>query len=123
MLSAALQKLYLCTQSQPCNAPTLLSRLIRNAAAPGSGKSSLLKALGNREIPIPEHVDTYFLDREAPASDQTALAAVMSVDEERARLEREAEALVTMDDPEVEQRLIDVYERWGRAPSPRNPAQ
>ena len=42
-------------------------------AAPGSGKSSLLKALGNREIPIPEHIDTYFLDREAPASNQTAL--------------------------------------------------
>lgn len=40
----------------------------------------------------------------------------MSVDEERARLEREAEALVTMDDPEVEQRLIDVYERCGRVP-------
>lgn len=31
--------------------------------ASGSGKSSLLKALGNREVPIPEHVDTYFLDR------------------------------------------------------------
>lgn len=31
----------------------------------------------------------------------------MSVDAERARLEREAEALVT------EQRLIDVYERCG----------
>ena len=40
----------------------------------------------------------------------------MSVDEERARLEREAESLVTMEDPEVEQRLIDVYERCGRAP-------
>jgi hypothetical protein len=36
---------------------------LRNA--PGSGKSSLLKALGNREVPIPEHVDTYFLDRSA----------------------------------------------------------
>ena len=39
----------------------------------------------------------------------------MSVNEERARLEREAESLVTMEDPEVEQRLIDVYERCGRA--------
>ncbi|KAK9840983.1 hypothetical protein WJX81_003709 [Elliptochloris bilobata] len=77
----------------------------------GSGKSSLLKALGHREFPIPEHIDTYFLDREAPASDLTALEAVMSVDEERSRLEREAESLVTLDDPEVEQRLIDVYER------------
>lgn len=47
--------------------------------------------------------------------DWNAWQAVMSVDEERARLEREAEALVTMDDPEVEQRLIDVYERCGRA--------
>jgi hypothetical protein len=37
----------------------------------------------------------------------------MSVDAERARLEREAEALVTLEDPEVEQRLIDVYERCG----------
>ena len=51
--------------------------------------------------------------REAPASDLTALQAVMSVDAERARLEREAEALVTLEDPEVEQRLIDVYERCG----------
>jgi hypothetical protein len=37
----------------------------------------------------------------------------MSVDAERSRLEREAEALVTLEDPEVEQRLIDVYERCG----------
>lgn len=80
-------------------------------SSPGSGKSSLLKALGNREIPVPEHIDTYFLDREAPASELTALEAVMSVDAERERLEREAESLVSLDDPEVEQRLIDVYER------------
>ena len=46
----------------------------------------------------------------------------MSVDEERARLEREAESLVTMEDPEVEQRLIDVYERCGRAPGLHNVA-
>ena len=46
----------------------------------------------------------------------------MSVDEERARLEREAESLVTMEDPEVEQRLIDVYERCGRANVPHGVA-
>ena len=45
----------------------------------GCGKSSLLKALGNREVPIPDHVDTYHLDREMEATDLTALEAVMKV--------------------------------------------
>jgi ATP-binding cassette subfamily F protein 2 len=39
----------------------------------GCGKSSLLKALAAREVPIPEHVDLYLLDREIAASDTTAL--------------------------------------------------
>jgi ABC-type molybdenum transport system ATPase subunit/photorepair protein PhrA len=39
----------------------------------GCGKSSLLKALAAREVPIPEHVDLYLLDREIAASDITAL--------------------------------------------------
>ena len=77
----------------------------------GCGKSTLLKALGARELPIPDHIDTYFLDREIPASDLTALEAVMSVDEERAKLEREAEALMETEGPEVEARLEDIYER------------
>jgi ATP-binding cassette subfamily F protein 2 len=78
----------------------------------GCGKSSLLKALGNREIPIPDHVDTYLLDREMEASDMTALEAVMKVDEEKTRLEKEAERLVELgDDPEAQIMLEDVYER------------
>lgn len=39
----------------------------------GCGKSCLLKALGARDLPIPEHIDVYLLDREIPASDMTAL--------------------------------------------------
>jgi ATP-binding cassette, subfamily F, member 2 len=77
----------------------------------GCGKSTLLKALGAREIPIPEHIDIYFLDREIAASDMTALQAVMSVDEERTKLEKEAEWLMDKDGPEVEARLEDIYER------------
>ena len=78
----------------------------------GSGKSSLLKALGNRELPIPDHIDVYFLDREIDATDLTALEAVMSVDEEKARLEAEAEALADVtDNPDAEMRLEDIYER------------
>lgn len=79
----------------------------------GSGKSTLLKALGNREVPIPEHIDIYFLDREIPATDMTALEAVMSVDSERQRLEKEAESLLGDDSEEAQARLEDVYERWG----------
>jgi ATP-binding cassette subfamily F protein 2 len=77
----------------------------------GCGKSTLLKALGAREVPIPEHIDIYFLDREIAASDLTALQAVMSVDDERMKLEKEAEWLMDKDGPEVESRLEDIYER------------
>ena len=69
--------------------------------------------MGKREIDIPDHIDTYLLDREIEASDTTALEAVMKVDDEKIRLEKEAEQLlaVSQDDPEAQLRLEDVYER------------
>ena len=69
--------------------------------------------MGKREIDIPDHIDTYLLDREIQASDTTALEAVMKVDDEKIRLEKEAEQLlaVSQDDPEAQLRLEDVYER------------
>lgn len=83
------------------------------SSTPSAGKSTLLTMLGKREVPIPEHIDIYHLDREVEASDMTALEAVMAVDEEKTRLEAEAERLSQLDqaDPEVEQRLMDVYDR------------
>lgn len=77
----------------------------------GCGKSTLLRAIGSRDWPIPQHIDIYYLDREMAASDLSALQAVMSVDEEREKLEKEAEELAQHDGPEVEQRLEDIYER------------
>ena len=60
----------------------------------GCGKSTLMKCLGARAIPIPAGIDIFHLKEEIEPSDSiTALEAVMSVDEERARLEREAEDL------------------------------
>ena len=59
----------------------------------GCGKSTLLTAIGCRELPIPDHMDIYHLTREIEASDMSALEAVISCDEERLRLEKEAEAL------------------------------
>mmetsp|Transcript_15725 Transcript_15725/g.29664 ORF Transcript_15725/g.29664 Transcript_15725/m.29664 type:complete len:775 (-) Transcript_15725:4635-6959(-) len=78
----------------------------------GCGKSTLMKALGARAVPIPEGIDVFHLKEEIEASDSvTALEAVMSVDEERERLEKEAEKLnealtaLTEDDDEDESDL------------------
>ncbi|ODM89436.1 ATP-binding cassette sub-family F member 2 [Orchesella cincta] len=77
----------------------------------GSGKSTLLAVCGNREVPIPDHIDIYHLTREIPASDKSALQCVMEVDEERIRLEKLAEELVQYEDDESQERLMDVYDR------------
>lgn len=60
----------------------------------GAGKSTLLKAIGARTFPIPNSIDLFHLSEEVEPSDtMTALDAVMSVDEERLRLEKNAEDL------------------------------
>lgn len=76
------------------------------------GKSCILHAIFNREIPIPEHIDIYLLQREMPAIDKTAIQAVIDVDTERLRLEKEAEELAACgDDDIIHEKLMDVYER------------
>jgi len=63
-----------------------------------TGKTTLLAALAQKELPIPDHIDTFLLRREMPPSDKTALECVMEVDSERIRLEKEAEILATRED-------------------------
>merc|ERR1711972_26238 len=77
----------------------------------GSGKTSMLAALGNREIEIPGHIDMYFLNREAPVSNKTSLECVLDVDKERIKLEKLAEELVMCTDDESHEELMDIYER------------
>ncbi|XP_059084746.1 ATP-binding cassette sub-family F member 2-like [Tigriopus californicus] len=79
--------------------------------ANGSGKSSLLAVLGNREVPIQDHIDIYYLSREMPASETTALEAVMKADSERIKLEKLAEELALLEDDESQDYLMEVYER------------
>lgn len=59
----------------------------------GCGKSTLMSVIGARCIPIPDGIDIFHLKEEIEASDMTAKEAVMSVDAERSKLEREAEVL------------------------------
>merc|ERR1711990_1405322 len=77
----------------------------------GSGKSSFLAVLGNREVPIQDHIDIYYLAREMPASEKTALEAVMEADEERVKLEALAEMLALETDDASQEYLMQVYER------------
>lgn len=77
----------------------------------GCGKSSLLAVLGNREVPIPEHIDIFHLTREIPASSKSALQCVMEVDEERIKLEKLAEELASSEEDDAQEQLIDIYER------------
>lgn len=77
----------------------------------GSGKSTIMHAIVNRELPIPDGVDMYLVSREMPASNTTALQAVVDVDVERKKLEHLAEVLAGNDDDESQERLMDVYDR------------
>ena len=59
-------------------------------------------------MPIQDHIDIYYLAREMPASEKTALEAVMEADEERVRLEKLAEQLATIEDEESQDYLMEV---------------
>jgi len=76
----------------------------------GCGKSTMLTLLGQKEFPLPDHVDIFHLSKEIDACDKTALEAVMSVDEERIFLERKAEELSALGDQYVDL-LSDIYDR------------
>mmetsp|Transcript_40469 Transcript_40469/g.53271 ORF Transcript_40469/g.53271 Transcript_40469/m.53271 type:complete len:491 (+) Transcript_40469:1-1473(+) len=75
-----------------------------------------MKVLGARALPIPEGIDMFYLAEEIEAGEITPLEAVMSVDEERTKLEKEQDDLqeLLMEDAENEEvldRLNQVIER------------
>lgn len=77
----------------------------------GCGKSSFLKCLAAREVPIPEHFDIYLLDHEAPVSDMSALEYVVdSATQEVARVEAMIDKVLVEEGPESEI-LQDLYDR------------
>ena len=71
-------------------------------------------------MPIQDHIDIFYLAREMPASEKTALEAVMEADEERLKLEKLAEELALNEDEEsqdylMEVRTISVHVSYGRS--------
>ena len=77
----------------------------------GCGKSSFLKCLAAREVPIPEHFDVYLLDHEAPVTEMSALEYVIdSATKEVARVEAMVDQVLVNEGPESEL-LQDLYDR------------
>ena len=85
----------------------------------GCGKTTFMKVIGARCFPIPDGIDIFHLKEEIEATEMTAKEAVMSVDNERATLEKEAEEINDFlveddggeDSEEAMDRLTQVYER------------
>lgn len=79
--------------------------------ANGSGKSTILATIADREISIPNSIDIFLLREEAEASDRTALQAVVDKSmEEIKRLEAEEARLMEEEGPDSEE-LQMVYDR------------
>jgi ATP-binding cassette, subfamily F, member 2 len=77
-----------------------------------------MRVIGARSFPIADGIDLFHLKEEIEPSEMTAKEAVMSVDVERAALEKEADELNDMltddsieDAAECMERLTQVYER------------
>ncbi|CDS05538.1 Putative ATP-binding cassette, subfamily F,FT member 2 [Lichtheimia ramosa] len=80
--------------------------------ANGSGKSTFLQSLADRDIEIPKHIDTYLLNQEAEPSDMNAVEAVIHhAKNEVARLEKQVEDILSEEEGADNPLLDDLYER------------
>jgi len=74
----------------------------------GAGKSTMLAALAAREVPIPDHIDIWYLDSEAAPEEVTAIQAVVDVVlSEHTRLEELSMKLLE-EDPEKNSEMLAV---------------
>jgi ATP-binding cassette, subfamily F, member 2 len=77
----------------------------------GCGKSTFLKCMAAREVPIPEIFDVYLLTGEAEPSDKTALNYVIdSANDEIAKIDHMIEHIMVTEGPESES-LHPLYDR------------
>lgn len=77
----------------------------------GCGKSTFLKCLAAREVPIPDHVDVYFLDSEAEPSDLTAVDWVVNFGRKEVEiLEAKSEQILAEEGPDSDLLQL-IYDR------------
>jgi len=81
----------------------------------GSGKSTMLAAIAAREIPIPDHVDMWFLDSEAKPEEVTAVDAVVQVvAKEHERLTELSQKLLEEDAEKNMDLIADIGDKLDR---------
>ena len=77
----------------------------------GAGKTTLLKCIAARQIPIPDFIDIWYLDKEAEPESRSAVDCVIdTVKLEKERLEALEEDIMSTTGPE-DPRLEAVYEK------------
>ncbi|KAK9747741.1 hypothetical protein RND81_02G012500 [Saponaria officinalis] len=91
----------------------------------GMGKSTLLKLLAWRKIPVPKNIDVLLVEQEIVGDDRSALEAVVSANEELVKLREEVAALQNSasvgdgntegenadDDDDTGEKLAELYEK------------
>ncbi|KAL5226470.1 hypothetical protein ABZP36_014735 [Zizania latifolia] len=77
----------------------------------GMGKSTLLKLLAWRHVPVPRSIDVLLVEQEIVGDDRSALEAVVAADEELAALRAEQAKLEASNDADDNERLAEVYEK------------
>ncbi|KAL5715974.1 ABC transporter F member 4 [Ranunculus cassubicifolius] len=80
----------------------------------GKGKTTLLKLLAWRKIPVPKNIDVLLVEQEVVGDDRSALEAVVSANEELLKLREEAAALQNSDandEDDSGEKLAEVYEK------------
>ncbi|GMN68044.1 hypothetical protein TIFTF001_037103 [Ficus carica] len=90
----------------------------------GKGKSTLLKLLAWRKIPVPKNIDVLLVEQEVVGDDKTALEAVVSANEELVKLRQEVASLQSSastaesdekgdnyDDNDAGEKLVELYDK------------
>jgi ATP-binding cassette subfamily F protein 2 len=77
----------------------------------GSGKSTFLKCLAHREVPIPDHIDIFFLEEEAAPSELTALESVIAHVEKKIQAYESAAEKATEEFGPDSEIVTDLYSR------------
>ncbi|KAL5761321.1 hypothetical protein ACOSQ2_020159 [Xanthoceras sorbifolium] len=90
----------------------------------GMGKSTLLKLLAWRKIPVPKNIDVLLVEQEVVGDDRSALEAVVSANEELVKLREEVASLQnnfsspsgeekddSYDEDDAAEKLTELYEK------------
>jgi len=78
----------------------------------GTGKTTFLKHVANRELEIPSHISVLHVEQEIDGTEMTVIQAVLEADIERERLLAEEKKIMAMGDEKTNTtRLTKIYER------------